>query len=592
MYFIKTVYGNDIRRFMLAQPVFSELEFLLQTTYGKPGVSFTVRYEDEDGDVISVSSNAELEEAVKCSKSSKALTLRVAPVTDRSPSISPITSSSSQLDGDVLSIPSSVTPSADGKSQVSDGEMVSAPSSPSLTPLDSTDWNICDEEEEVPVETKTEIAPPISPISACVDSAVPPLVEESLQEKNAKILAKLHKRAIKAAKRQNEMHSKSAEQKSEKKQQKKQQQALKKSLREAKQAAKEASQQEDAVCSLLPAFPVVISQVVHRHVRCDGCQMFPLVGDRYKCETCNDFDLCSGCEARPSSHPASHPLIKFKRVEIVEHMGVKCDGCGVYPIAGDRFKCMVCPQFDLCQKCEEKRLHEVNHPLVKLRVELNTLPRALISAVRVADAAEMKAQERPGAEEAKKQSKEDSETDAEKARKRAAKKAEKKTEKEAKKEARRKEKEQKKALKKEKATKALEEVVRIVVPVSSTRVIAEEVKTLHQGQATTIPQEASPITQQELKPSVPAVTTQPEMKVCPAPVSEAKPVEVPVAIPVVSPAIPLALPVQPVSLLAPELEAKLQTLAAMGFPDRQHTCLLLARFDGNLQRTVEALLHV
>jgi len=68
-----------VDRFALALPDFNVLESVLQATYGKPGVPFTVRYEDDDGDIISVSSNAELEEAVKC-KAPKTLVFRVFPV--------------------------------------------------------------------------------------------------------------------------------------------------------------------------------------------------------------------------------------------------------------------------------------------------------------------------------------------------------------------------------------------------------------------------------------------------------------------------------------------------------------------------------
>jgi next-to-BRCA1 protein 1 len=35
--------------------------------------------------------------------------------------------------------------------------------------------------------------------------------------------------------------------------------------------------------------------VVHRGVTCDSCQMHPLLGVRYKCADCADYDLCEGC---------------------------------------------------------------------------------------------------------------------------------------------------------------------------------------------------------------------------------------------------------------------------------------------------------
>ncbi|XP_024133923.1 E3 ubiquitin-protein ligase HERC2 isoform X3 [Oryzias melastigma] len=34
---------------------------------------------------------------------------------------------------------------------------------------------------------------------------------------------------------------------------------------------------------------------VHPGVRCDGCQMFPINGPRFKCKNCDDFDFCENC---------------------------------------------------------------------------------------------------------------------------------------------------------------------------------------------------------------------------------------------------------------------------------------------------------
>eukprot|EP00475_Leptophrys_vorax_P007804 TRINITY_DN1495_c0_g1_i3.p1 TRINITY_DN1495_c0_g1~~TRINITY_DN1495_c0_g1_i3.p1 ORF type:complete len:541 (+),score=153.05 TRINITY_DN1495_c0_g1_i3:108-1730(+) len=51
--------------------------------------------------------------------------------------------------------------------------------------------------------------------------------------------------------------------------------------------------------------------VVHVGVQCDGCQMNPIVGNRYKCTACHNFDLCESCEAA-GVHPVDHELIKFK----------------------------------------------------------------------------------------------------------------------------------------------------------------------------------------------------------------------------------------------------------------------------------------
>jgi hypothetical protein len=50
----------------------------------------------------------------------------------------------------------------------------------------------------------------------------------------------------------------------------------------------------------------------------------------------------------------------------VVHVGVECDTCGMCPIVGPRFKCAVCPDFDLCTACDASDNHG-EHPVVKMR---------------------------------------------------------------------------------------------------------------------------------------------------------------------------------------------------------------------------------
>lgn len=42
----------------------------------------------------------------------------------------------------------------------------------------------------------------------------------------------------------------------------------------------------------------------------------------------------------------------------VEHTGVECDGCGMSPIRGIRYKSSVAKNFDYCANCEERLGHE------------------------------------------------------------------------------------------------------------------------------------------------------------------------------------------------------------------------------------------
>ena len=162
-------------------------------------------------------------------------------------------------------------------------------------------------------------------------------------------------------------------------------------------------------------------KLIHHNIICDGCQMRPLVGKRYKCKVCPDFDFCEKCyEKNKETHKHEFSLInkielpkfhhKFPRVnpffrhsskkhmkinpfkpEIkpkieklqhsktvgnifekdqisnkVMHFGVKCDGCGAFPIVGCRFKCAVCDDFDYCETCEKKLSEKHNHPFLKI----------------------------------------------------------------------------------------------------------------------------------------------------------------------------------------------------------------------------------
>lgn len=78
---VKINFGDDMRRFALKEPVsFARLEELTRQLYCFDAArALTIRYADDEGELISVSSDAELEEAFAVSRAlaSKALKLTV-----------------------------------------------------------------------------------------------------------------------------------------------------------------------------------------------------------------------------------------------------------------------------------------------------------------------------------------------------------------------------------------------------------------------------------------------------------------------------------------------------------------------------------
>jgi len=141
----------------------------------------------------------------------------------------------------------------------------------------------------------------------------------------------------------------------------------------------------------------------HAHVTCDECGCSPISGVRYKCTVRHDFDLCGACESKVAVQP--FPMVKlyipaqtwcngrtpqygrgWARAQRAHaqahggspapastgplynhsvHHGVQCDECGCLPIHGNRYKCTVRNDFDLCGVCESKVAAQP-FPMIKL----------------------------------------------------------------------------------------------------------------------------------------------------------------------------------------------------------------------------------
>jgi Ig-like domain from next to BRCA1 gene/Zinc finger, ZZ type/PB1 domain len=54
------------------------------------------------------------------------------------------------------------------------------------------------------------------------------------------------------------------------------------------------------------------NETVWRSVTCDGCQDLPIIGVRFKCTVCDNYDLCEFCEMT-AQHP--HPFLKLTSLD-------------------------------------------------------------------------------------------------------------------------------------------------------------------------------------------------------------------------------------------------------------------------------------
>ena len=115
---------------------------------------------------------------------------------------------------------------------------------------------------------------------------------------------------------------------------------------------------------------------VHPFATCDGCKVCPIIGKRYKCKENPNIDLCEKCFRKNNKSNG----LKFEVVDTQKIMKqvilkasanrintVSCEGCGMNPIEGERFKCSVCHNFNYCKNCEQMYKNMHGHPLVEVK---------------------------------------------------------------------------------------------------------------------------------------------------------------------------------------------------------------------------------
>ncbi|CAF1243020.1 unnamed protein product, partial [Rotaria sordida] len=116
---------------------------------------------------------------------------------------------------------------------------------------------------------------------------------------------------------------------------------------------------------------------IHLHMTCDGCDMSPIKGDRYKCLFYPDIDFCQSCKSiSRTNHISNHPLLRIKdsseypksvylnNRNKTNHKNNQCNSCFMKLLIGIRYKCTC--GINLCEKCEFIGLHDTDHCRTKI----------------------------------------------------------------------------------------------------------------------------------------------------------------------------------------------------------------------------------
>ncbi|KAG0369070.1 hypothetical protein BC939DRAFT_503924 [Gamsiella multidivaricata] len=120
------------------------------------------------------------------------------------------------------------------------------------------------------------------------------------------------------------------------------------------------------------------SRSVRHSATCDLCTVI-ICGTRYKCFVCPDYDLCQECLPLAQLHHKGHsfaPITYPGQVKInldkTHHFDVVCDACNS-DICGVRYKCGNCPDYDLCGNCEASPVpvHDPHHLFIKIRTPIS-----------------------------------------------------------------------------------------------------------------------------------------------------------------------------------------------------------------------------
>ena len=65
-------------------------------------------------------------------------------------------------------------------------------------------------------------------------------------------------------------------------------------------------------------------------------------------------------------YPSFNVMVWHLLLSGVKHPGIQCDSCGQKEVTGIRWKCVSCPDYDLCTPCYMAAKHNLGHEFERL----------------------------------------------------------------------------------------------------------------------------------------------------------------------------------------------------------------------------------
>lgn len=106
--------------------------------------------------------------------------------------------------------------------------------------------------------------------------------------------------------------------------------------------------------------------------------MMPNIIENVRSELLRESQLKSTNSKILETEPSIKEESKQPKEEKMIHRYIICDGCGMDPVVGIRYKCAVRHDYDLCEECEEKDEHK--YPFLKIR-HPGQAPKKIITVV-------------------------------------------------------------------------------------------------------------------------------------------------------------------------------------------------------------------